>query len=154
KVAHLPFNNRLNLINTQLIQRFMFFNHYYGNVNADAQSIRPLLIVRKRFYGKDEITQLLGKFIFSKGDRIYYDNERRHHKSDGIIFQPDTSYIFHTDSCLIKWKFHELSTIDLQVNSYGNGISLLASGPDGTQVDCSNRGGQHISFGKFDSYRI
>ena len=53
--------------------------------------------------------------VSSKGSRIYKESDRRHHKSDGIIFQPNAPYVFGTDVDLVKWKWPELASVDLQV---------------------------------------
>jgi hypothetical protein len=46
---------------------------------------------------------------------VYFDSDRRHHKSDGIIFQPDSPYTFSIDSDLLKWKWPEVRSVDLQI---------------------------------------
>jgi hypothetical protein len=43
------------------------------------------------------------------------ESDKRHHKSDGLIFQPDAPYVFGTDVNLVKWKWPELASVDLQV---------------------------------------
>jgi hypothetical protein len=54
--------------------------------------------------------------VTSSGERVYRDSDRRYHKSDGIIFQPaDAPYVFGTDVNLVKWKWPELASVDLQV---------------------------------------
>lgn len=53
--------------------------------------------------------------VSSKGSRIYMESDKRHHKSDGLIFQPDAPYVFGTDVNLVKWKWPELASVDLQV---------------------------------------
>ena len=53
--------------------------------------------------------------MFNKGKRIYRESEKRYHKSDGLIFQPNTPYVFGTDVTLVKWKWPELTSVDLQV---------------------------------------
>lgn len=37
------------------------------------------------------------------------------HKTDGVIFQPNTPYVCGTDFGLLKWKFTDCITVDLAV---------------------------------------
>ena len=69
----------------------------------------------------------------------------------GIIFQPDTPYKPGTDDQLLKWKFLDTVTVDLQVVETGDGaIRLVCAGPEGMQIDCSSR----YPLDRMDIYRI
>ena len=70
------------------------------------------------------------------GERVYNDMEGRHHKSDGIIFQPDTPYTFSIDSDLLKWKWVEVRSVDLQVviNQVAETSSSRGSGNGKSQI--------------------
>ena len=115
-------------------------------------------------------TELMSKITFVDGERVYRDSDRRHHKSDGIIFQPDRPYTFGRDTDLLKWKWNELRSVDVQVvmspvtTSGGGGhgsssshtplVRLMCDGPDGSQIDLSKRGRDHIGLGVFDTQRL
>ena len=111
----------------------------------------------------------MSKITFIDGERVYRDSDRRHHKSDGIIFQPDRPYTFGRDTDLLKWKWSELRSVDVQVvmspvpasatggHGHGSGSSLvrlMCDGPDGSQIDLSKRGRDHIGLGVFDTQRL
>ena len=80
----------------------------------------------------------------------------------GIIFQPNRPYIFGNDPYLLKWKFVDLRSIDVQVihDTVKDSLSLICSGPDGVQIDISKRGSNALNgegptlFGNFDKYRL
>lgn len=95
------------------------------------------------------------------GERVFYDTARRHHKTDGVIFQPDAAYVVSRNYALLKWKWPDLRSIDLQVrlietvtNSCGVELHLLCSGPDNTLIDCTQRGSDNVSVGDHDLRRL
>lgn len=65
-----------------------------------------VLILTKSYPHENGV--LLHAQVTHKGNRIYKESDRRHHKSDGLIFQPDAPYVFGTDVDLVKWKWPEL----------------------------------------------
>lgn len=80
--------------------------------------------------------------------RIFKDSERSlHHKTDGIIFQPDAPYKVGTDPGLLKWKWVDLASVDLRVypaaatvgsGGGGGGVRLCSeAGNHGEEVDLS-----------------
>lgn len=81
--------------------------------------------------------------------RIFKDSEGSlHHKTDGIIFQPDTPYKVGTDPALLKWKWVDLASVDLRVyqatttvgngGGGGGGVRLCSeAGNHGEEVDLS-----------------
>lgn len=84
--------------------------------------------------------------------RIFKDGERSlHHKTDGIIFQPDAPYKVGTDPGLLKWKWIDLASVDLRVypataaagaaggrGGGGGGVRLCSeAGNHGEEVDLS-----------------
>lgn len=148
--AQLPFERRSALIAGPVMARV-------GTIDYKSPE-EPLWIIRKKFWPKKELKTLLKLMVYSKGKRYYRESERRYHKSDGLIFQPNTPYVFGTDVTLVKWKWPELASVDLQVEPNRRpGISepsLMAGGPDGTQVDCCMRGSSHVGMGVFDTYRL
>ena len=108
-----------------------------------------------------KIKELFDKVRVEEGKKIYYDSARRHHKTDGIIFQPNTAYKFGSDSELIKWKPADFCSVDLQVYLPQSGAvrggllpHLLCSGPEGVRIDCTKRGQEYVGLGYFDSMRL
>lgn len=99
----------------------------------------------------------------AQGERIYFDTDRRNHKTDGIIFQPNGPYLTSRNQGLLKWKWSDLRSVDLAVtpvrvsNSNGNDsveLRLMCGGPDNTFINCSVRGDINVALGQFDSYRL
>ena len=85
-------------------------------VSSSGQPVRVIKLIRKNFVEKHQLqSDLLSKISLVEGERVYFDSDRRHHKSDGIIFQPDSPYTFSIDSDLLKWKWSEVRSVDLQV---------------------------------------
>jgi hypothetical protein len=60
---------------------------------AGQHTDKPTLLVRKNFVEKAKLSELLEKIKIEEGERVYRDSDRRHHKTDGIIFQPDAPYV-------------------------------------------------------------
>jgi hypothetical protein len=93
-----------------------------------------LPIVRKRFFRRTDIMSLFG-FVTSGGggghERVYYEGEWRHHKTDGVIFQPNTPYCVGMDPSLLKWKWLDLASIDLRARRSGSSITLATEGGGG-----------------------
>ena len=100
---------------------------------------------------------LVSKLRTEEGERVFYDGPRRHWKSDGLVFQPNLPYVMAADQHLLKWKWPELRSVDLQarVNRDDKGdkviVSLWAMGPDGVYIDCTANGS---SLAAFDQYRL
>ena len=99
------------------------------------QPFKVTKLIRKNFVEKHQLqSDLLSKISLVDGERVYFDSDRRHHKSDGIIFQPDTPYTFSIDSDLLKWKWQEVRTVDLQILVVPN---------TGTQQGSKGKGGHY-----------
>jgi hypothetical protein len=123
-------------------------------------------IARKKYLSKHELSALLSMIRYENGERVYCEPDgRRHHKTDGIIFQPaDKPYQFFSDANLLKWKWPDLRTVDLiaMVDHFTAvtaeqpypSISLSCSGPDNVPIDCTKRGGSSAGLARFDSYRL
>lgn len=102
-------------------------------VSSSGQPIRVTKLIRKNFVEKHQLqSDLLSKISLVEGERVYFDSDRRHHKSDGIIFQPDSPYTFSIDSDLLKWKWSEVRSVDLQVVL--TPISGMQSGSKGKMI--------------------
>lgn len=135
-------------------------------------ALLELLVHYKKFVPKQNITDLLKLFRIENGERIYYENDLRYHKSDGIIFQPNTAYVFSKYYDLLKWKWSDLRSIDLKIQIpsittsmvYSNpsllaqitskDINLLCTGPNSTLINISKRGDYNVGLGFYDSGRL
>jgi hypothetical protein len=62
------------------------------------------------------------------------DSPERHHKADGIIFQPsDQEYKFFANAKLLIWQWSELRSVDLSVNIFEQSNN---TGGKGILYDC------------------
>ena len=96
-----------------------------------------LPLVRKKFMSRGDVDKLMGKVFEEKGLRMYKNGSCHHHLTDGIIFQPNSSYTFSTDYNLLKWKYLDTATIDVEVevDKGGNSHRFLVDAGDGARVD-------------------
>jgi hypothetical protein len=139
----LPFRDRLNILNDSIMRRLAHTN-------------TELPLVRKLFVPKLAIGELLRRLHNEDSGRIYRESEKRHHRTDGIILQPDAPYVMGTDYGLMKWKWADLRTVDLRVEfnnaaaSPEQRIQLTCMGPQGESIDCSKR----TLFEAFDRMRV
>lgn len=83
----------------------------------------PFVIQSKTFYKKEHVSEMLKKIerkVSSKGHVEYWFSEKRsaglrRNRNDGIIFTPETGGYMQRHSSILKWKFLELNTIDVQI---------------------------------------
>jgi hypothetical protein len=74
----------------------------------------PFNLIGKAFYRKQDLIKLLQNLHYDKGLHLYDDGKQRCHKTDGIIFTPNTPYSARGVQNLYKWKYI-FYTIDFQV---------------------------------------
>ena len=142
-VLHLPFAQRLQHLKrasfrTESANRDMFAEK--DVLNPDI----PLPLVRKNFVKRIETDTLLSHVVEEKGLRSY-KNGIHDHLTDGIIFQPNLPYVCGTDVHLLKWKYLDTVTIDVQImpppmHNYNNQfdedtLHVAVTGEDGSMVD-------------------
>mmetsp|Transcript_4851 Transcript_4851/g.11580 ORF Transcript_4851/g.11580 Transcript_4851/m.11580 type:complete len:770 (-) Transcript_4851:419-2728(-) len=147
-VLHLPFEKRLEHLKkatfrTKTANRDMFAESALADPNI------PLPLVRKNFVMRTEISTLLNNVVEEKGFRSYRQLPVHNHLTDGIIFQPNLPYTCGTDVNLLKWKYLDTVTIDVQIlleggyRHRGQGdddddpLNTGVMGPDNTSVDMS-----------------
>ena len=68
-------------------------------------------LIGKQFYSKKDMLQLRSKIIQLNHQRYYRDPDpphKRFHKTDGLIFTPDTPYHPKGTGDLYKWKYTDL----------------------------------------------
>jgi hypothetical protein len=170
--AHEPFERRLQIIKERIEPRLrsLFASPLPPSASSSSSSSSSappppppppvLTLVRKLFWHKSEFKTLLDLIKYENGERIFKESYWRYHKTDGLIFQPNLPYTFGTDNNLIKWKWAELTSVDLNVILCRKGqrgeieLGLLCDGPDGSQIDIAKRGTTRLSFNEFDTYRI
>ena len=162
---HDPFSIRVAKIEKDIMPRCAEYMAASASATSDGASDgdvaeKPTKLIRKVFYPKKDISVLISKMRYEDGERVFMDTARRHHKSDGIIFQPDTPYKFSADIDLLKWKWPELQSVDLQAVPHKSRdgdtthVTLSATGPDYVLIDCTKRASTHVGLGKFDTYRL
>jgi mRNA guanylyltransferase len=154
-----PFAHRTKLLADVVVPRI-------STIPPSSADHAVMRLTKKNFVEKSKIGDLLSKIKIEDGSRVFRDNVRdasgvcSHHKTDGFIFQPDAPYVFNCDSDLLKWKWPEQRSVDLEViessNEDGNVLLKLYSDlmPENIQVDCTKRGSGTVSVGKFDTYRL
>jgi len=174
-VATLPFSQR-----KEKVKRCCdVFSHSWEACMRNITTYTPAdvtFIIRKNFYEKTQISKLVSNIYSEEGGYVYReDSLRRHHKTDGIILQPDTPYRIGNDEGLLKWKWTELQSIDLSVNfsvsndaqaniaststtnnvsTYPIPVGLSSEGPDGAEIDVTRKGSSWASMGFFDIARL
>lgn len=135
-VLHLPFEQRLSHLKhasfrTSTAQRDMFD----PKAVEDPKIAMPL--IRKNFVKRQDLDDLLGRVTEEKGMRCYKHGETHHHLTDGIIFQPNVPYVCGTDVNLLKWKYLDTVTIDVEIlppRREGD-LCVGCMGEDNTRVD-------------------
>jgi mRNA capping enzyme, catalytic domain/mRNA capping enzyme, beta chain len=148
-VLHMPFEKRLEHLKqatfrTKTARQDMFADEAVQNLNI----VLPL--VRKNFVPRTKIGELLGHVVEEKGFRSYRNLPVHNHLTDGIIFQPNLPYVCGTDVNLLKWKYLDTVTIDVELflegfqrNRGGHGeededaLNTGVMGPDQTSIDMS-----------------
>jgi hypothetical protein len=110
-----PFKQRLDLLQREILH--LYSSNITRTLGSSIATVKPINLVRKVFVHKSEGLQiLLGKIrLQANGDRIFVDTDRRVHRTDGIIFQPNGPYQICRHPGLMKWKWADLRSVDLQV---------------------------------------
>lgn len=140
-ILHLPFEQRL----MQLEKSTFCMENPKVDVFSESEVVHPstaLPLVRKNFVKRTQIDRLFDHIHEEKGSRYYRYGNTHNHQTDGIIFQPNTPYVCSTDNQLLKWKYLDTATIDVQLipSSYQDDFSKLrvgVLGEEGTIIDMS-----------------
>ncbi|CAM9334333.1 unnamed protein product [Choristocarpus tenellus] len=112
-----------------------------------------LPLVQKRFFKRVQIMDLFRSIRCEGRERVYQDGHLRHHKTDGVIFQPNTPYMIGTDTRLLKWKWADLASVDLKVyppGMGGSGLRLCTEAANQVEVDLS----QIVHLSEHDRSRL
>ena len=121
-ILHYPFEERLRYLNQGL---FAITNTNGGKNNKDllyatsaamlSDKSIALPLVKKNFVRRTELDKLLSHVQEERGVRTYKNGECHNHSTDGIIFQPNRPYVISTDVHLLKWKYLDTVTIDVEL---------------------------------------
>jgi hypothetical protein len=138
-ILHLPFEQRLKHLRdasfrTPTADRDMFDPGHINNPRV------PLPLVRKNFCNRTEMDDLVQKVSEERGMRIYSNGVAHNHLTDGIIFQPNLPYVCGTDVNLLKWKYLDTVTIDVELmelryNDPEDSLRVACLGEEQTRVD-------------------
>jgi hypothetical protein len=113
-VLHLPFEDRLaHLKQASFRTADAARDMFDPKLVADPSMALPL--VRKNFVTRTDLDELLSHVVEERGMRIYRNGDLHNHLTDGIIFQPNRPYVLGTDRALLKWKYLDTVTIDLEM---------------------------------------
>jgi hypothetical protein len=75
-----------------------------------------LLLVRKNFVKRRELDELLSQHVVEeRGMQTYRSGTVHNHLTDGIIFQPYLPNICVVNFNLLKWKYLDTVTIDVEL---------------------------------------
>jgi hypothetical protein len=113
-VLHLPFEQRLHHLRrasfrTPTAKKDMF------DPAAVADDSIALPLVRKNFVKRTDLDELFSHVVEEQGMRCYRNGDLHNHLTDGIIFQPNSPYACGTDVNLLKWKYLDTVTIDVEM---------------------------------------
>jgi hypothetical protein len=164
-VLHMPFESRLHMIRAAEFATSRD-EVFADSAVADLSITMPL--VRKNFVHRTQVSTLLQHVVEEKGFRSYRKLPVYNHLTDGIIFQPNLPYVCGTDVNLLKWKYLDTMTIDVEIvqggynhhhnnnnnNNHGNdesdALNTGVMGPDQTSVDMS----RYIKLPASERYRL
>ena len=154
-VLHLPFEQRLyHLKQASFRSKTADRNMFADSAVAD-MSI-PLPLVRKNFVHRTALGELLGHVIEEKGARSYRNPPSHNHLTDGIIFQPNRPYVCGTDVNLLKWKYLDTVTIDVELlpprnhHQDSDALNVGVMGTDQTTIDMT----RYVNLPKSERYRL
>lgn len=138
-VLQLPFEQRLYHLRqasfrTPTAKRDMFDPACVANPNI------ALPLVRKNFVKRTGVDNLLQHVSEERGMRCYRNGDLHNHLTDGIIFQPNRPYVCGTDVKLLKWKYLDTVTIDIELlplrhNDDDDALRVGCMGEEQTTVD-------------------
>jgi hypothetical protein len=146
-LVKLPFEKRLECLKQAGFRTPTANKDMFADANIFNKAV-ALPLVRKNFVRRMELDTLLSYVNEERGHRVYKFGKTHHHCTDGIIFQPNRPYAIGTDVHLLKWKYLDTVTIDVEIlppktNHYHNQnnqddedlLRVGVMGEDGTTVD-------------------
>ena len=160
-VMHLPFEQRLQHLRRATFRTPQASRDMFADSNVANMAI-PLPLVRKNFVTRTQVADLLGNVVEEKGMRSFRKPPCHNHLTDGIIFQPNRPYVCGTDVNLLKWKYLDTVTIDVELlpprrhhhhhnnNHDEDALNTGVMGSDQTTIDMS----RYILLPKSERYRL
>ena len=153
-VLHLPFEQRYNHLKKAT----------FRTPNCPSDMFDPRLVanpavalplVRKNFVKRNALDDLLQHVREEKGIRTYRNGDLHNHMTDGIIFQPNLPYTCGTDRQLLKWKYLDTVTIDVEImpprhNDDEGVLRVACLGDEGSMVDMT----RHIHLPQSELLRL
>lgn len=87
--------------------------------------------------------------------RCYRNGDLHNHLTDGIIFQPNSPYVCGTDRKLLKWKYLDTMTIDVEIlplrhNDEDDALRVGCMGEEQTIVDMT----RHVLLPKSERMKL
>jgi len=146
-LVHLPFSERLEALNKTKFRMSESSKEDIFGVQFLKDSSISLPLIQKNFVKRTDLDNLIGYVVEEQGLRQYRNGNSHHHLTDGIIFQPNLPYVMGTDHNLLKWKYLDTVTIDVELlpplpnrNAYNDtddddGWRVGVLGEEGTLVD-------------------
>jgi mRNA guanylyltransferase len=113
-VLHLPFEQRLRHLRRASFRTPTAAKDMFDPAAIADESI-ALPLVRKNFVKRTDLDDLLSHVVEEQGMRCYRNGDLHNHLTDGIIFQPNRPYVCGTDVNLLKWKYLDTVTIDVEL---------------------------------------
>ena len=153
-VLQLPFEQRLRHLR-QATFRTPTANHDMFDARFVADPSVALPLVRKNFVKRTELDELLTHVHEERGMRCYRNGDLHNHLTDGVIFQPNLPYVLGTDVNLLKWKYLDTVTIDveelpLRHNDDEDTLRVGCLGEEQTHVDLT----RHVLLPKSERMRL
>jgi mRNA capping enzyme, catalytic domain/mRNA capping enzyme, beta chain/mRNA capping enzyme, C-terminal domain len=153
-VLHLPFEDRLRLLK-QASFTLPTASRDVFDPSAVASPNVALPLVRKNFVKRTDVDELLSFVVEERGMRCYRNGDLHYHLTDGIIFQPNRPYVCGTDRSLLKWKFLDTVTIDVEMlplrqSDEDDALRVGCMGEEQTSVDMT----RHIILPKSERMRL
>lgn len=141
-VCQLPLSERLKIIGAKVIQPL----RQVLPPNTEV----PFTLLGKVFLPKHKIADLFARIRdHHSGERIFSDDDKRNHFTDGVIFTPNTAYMPYTVQNLYKWKYLDKWTIDFKVTERNRVWYLCCVGSGNVEVEC-----REVNFSQEDLDRL
>jgi len=136
-VLHLPFAQRLNHLYQASFRTLTASADSIFNPAAVADASIPLPLIQKSFVKRTAVDDLFARVVEERGMRCYKKGPTHNHLTDGIIFQPNKPYVCGTDVNLLKWKYLDTTTVDVEIQPSmdDDTLHVCCLGEEQTRVD-------------------
>lgn len=153
-VMHLPFEQRCSHLKKASFRSASCNSDMFDPRFVSNPSI-ALPLVRKNFVKRIMLDDLLQHVREERGLRTYRNGDIHNHMTDGIIFQPNLPYTCGTDRQLLKWKYLDTVTIDVEImpprrHDDDSILRVACLGDEGSMVDMT----RHIHLPQSELLRM